>query len=131
MHRYSIQKSCKRQHISSRMFAQCPSLIFWWSTLESPPRKEKHFGIGPRFLPSSYLAHSPTTARQLPVFLPPLNYNHSMNSTHCIENPIYVFLFWELRGLSPNFQSHVSVSDLHIPKIGRHISFSRINRGNI
>jgi hypothetical protein len=23
--------------------------------------------------------------------------------THCNENPIYVFLFWELRGLSPNF----------------------------
>ncbi len=22
---------------------------------------------------------------------------------HCNENPIYVFLFWELRGLSPNF----------------------------
>jgi hypothetical protein len=23
---------------------------------------------------------------------------------HCNENPIYVSLFWELRGLSPNFQ---------------------------
>ncbi len=22
---------------------------------------------------------------------------------HCKENPVYVFLFWELRGLSPNF----------------------------
>jgi hypothetical protein len=33
---------------------------------------------------------------------------------HCNENPIYVFLFWELRGLSPNFHSHVSVSDLYI-----------------
>jgi hypothetical protein len=29
---------------------------------------------------------------------------------HCNENPIYVFLFWELRGLSPNFQIHVSGS---------------------
>ncbi len=27
-------------------------------------------------------------------------------NTHCKENPIYVFLFWELRGLSPNF--HIS-----------------------
>ncbi len=29
---------------------------------------------------------------------------------HCKENPIYVFLFWELRGLSPSFHIHVSVS---------------------
>jgi hypothetical protein len=28
--------------------------------------------------------------------------------THCKENPIYVFLFWELGGLSPNFHIHVS-----------------------
>jgi hypothetical protein len=28
--------------------------------------------------------------------------------------PIYAFLFWELRGLSPNFHIHVSVSDLYI-----------------
>ncbi len=34
--------------------------------------------------------------------------------THCKENPIYVFLFWELRGLSPSFHIHVSVSDLYI-----------------
>jgi hypothetical protein len=33
---------------------------------------------------------------------------------HCNENPIYVFLFWELRGLSPNFHIHVSVSDLYV-----------------
>jgi hypothetical protein len=34
--------------------------------------------------------------------------------THCKENPIYLFLFWELRGLSPNFHIHVSVSDLYV-----------------
>jgi hypothetical protein len=49
-------------------------------------------------------------------------------STHCNENPIYVFLFWELRGLSPHFHIHVSVSDLYIPRIGPHISCSRIGR---
>jgi hypothetical protein len=38
--------------------------------------------------------------------------------THCNENPIHVFLFWELRGLSPNFHILVSVSDLYIPSIG-------------
>ncbi len=38
---------------------------------------------------------------------------------HCKEYPIYVFLFWELRSL--NFHIHVSVSDLHIPRISPHI----------
>jgi hypothetical protein len=41
------------------------------------------------------------------------------------ENPIYVFLFWELHGLSPNFHIHVSVSDLYIPRIGPHISLQQ------
>jgi hypothetical protein len=30
----------------------------------------------------------------------------SRASSQCEENPIYVFLFWELRGLSPNFHIH-------------------------
>jgi hypothetical protein len=46
---------------------------------------------------------------------------------HCNENPIYVFLVWELRGLSPNFHIHVSVSDLYIPRIGPQI-FLQQNR---
>jgi hypothetical protein len=29
---------------------------------------------------------------------------------HCNENPIYVFRFWELRGLSPNPNFHIHVS---------------------
>ncbi len=45
------------------------------------------------------------------------------NELHCNENLIYVFLFWELRGLSPNFHIHVSVSDLYILRIGPHISY--------
>jgi hypothetical protein len=40
---------------------------------------------------------------------------------HCNENPICVFLFWKLCGLSSNFHIHVSVSDLYIPRIGPHI----------
>jgi hypothetical protein len=44
-----------------------------------------------------------------------------LRTVHCNENPIYVFLFWELRGRSPNFHIHVSVSDLYIPRIGPHI----------
>jgi hypothetical protein len=48
--------------------------------------------------------------------------------THYNENPDYVFFFWELRRLSPNFHTHVFVSDLYIPRIGPHISCSRIDR---
>jgi hypothetical protein len=49
------------------------------------------------------------------------------NTIHCNENAIYVILFWELRGLSPNFHIHVSVSDLYIPRIDPHISCRRIS----
>ncbi len=47
---------------------------------------------------------------------------------HCNGNSVYVFLFWELRGLSPNFHIHVSVSNLYIARIDPHISSSRKGR---
>jgi hypothetical protein len=37
---------------------------------------------------------------------------------YALQQKIYIFLFWELRGLSPNFHIHVSVSDLYIPTFG-------------
>jgi hypothetical protein len=40
---------------------------------------------------------------------------------HCNENSNYVFPEKELRGLGPNFHSHVSVSDFYIPRIGKHL----------
>jgi hypothetical protein len=46
---------------------------------------------------------------------------------HCKENPLYVFPEKELRGLSPTFNIHVSLSDLYIPRIGPHI-FMQQNR---
>ncbi len=46
---------------------------------------------------------------------------------HCNVNPIYEFLFWELRSLSPKIYIHASVSDLYIPRIGPHI-FLQQNR---
>ncbi len=51
-----------------------------------------------------------------------------LSIAHCNGNFVYIFLFWELRGLSPNFYIHVSVSDLYIPRIGPHISSSRKGR---
>ena len=53
---------------------------------------------------------------------------------HCNENAIYVFLFWELHLLSPNFHIHVSVSDLYISRIGPHIWLQQnrqTNPGNV
>jgi hypothetical protein len=41
---------------------------------------------------------------------------------------IYVFLFWELRGLSPNFHIHLSGSDLCIPMIVRIFHAADIGR---
>ncbi len=72
----------------------------------------------------------------LPVLVDFLEQNiiSKTDDTHCNENPIYVFIFWELRGLSPNFHIHVSVSDLYIPRIGPHIFLQQnrqIDRGNL
>jgi hypothetical protein len=36
---------------------------------------------------------------------------------HCKEHSIYVFLFWELCSLDPNFHIHVSMNDLFTPHI--------------
>ncbi len=49
------------------------------------------------------------------------------NVLHCNENPIYLLLEKELRGLSPNFHIHMSVSDLFDPRFGPHI-FLQQNR---
>ncbi len=52
----------------------------------------------------------------------------------CKEIWIYVFPEKELRGLSPNFHIHVSVSDLYIPTIGPPIIFQKnkqTDQGNI
>jgi hypothetical protein len=57
-----------------------------------------------------------------------------LHRPHCNKNPINVFLLWELHGLSPNFHIHVFVGNLYIPRIGPHVSLSRIGRsmvGNI
>ncbi len=53
-------------------------------------------------------------------------YSFSGNCAASVPNPIYVFLFWELHGLSPNIHIHLSVCD--IPRINPHISCSRIGR---
>ncbi len=47
---------------------------------------------------------------------------------HCNGDSVYIFLFWEWRGLSPNFHINVSFSNLYIPRISLHISSSRTGR---
>ncbi len=57
-----------------------------------------------------------------------------MPSTHCKEISIYVFPGKELRGLSPDFHMHVSVSHLYIPMIGPPIFLQQnmqTDRGNV
>jgi hypothetical protein len=49
----------------------------------------------------------------------------SDSAPHCKENLIYIFLSWELHGLSTNFNIHVSVSNLYSPRIGPHISLKQ------
>ncbi len=67
--------------------------------------KSKHNTDSKQLTPAN---RHPTTRNQLQL-------------PHCKEDPIYVFLSWELRGLSPNFHIKVYVSDLYIPRIGPHI----------
>jgi hypothetical protein len=69
----------------------------------------------------SQLIEQPIMATSLDVFL-------CYTIIHCNGNSEYILLFWELRGLSPNFHIHVSVSDLYVPRIGPHISSSRKGR---
>ncbi len=52
----------------------------------------------------------------------------SKRSLHCNSNSVYIFLFWEQPGLSPNFHIQVSLRDLYIPRISLHISSSRTGR---
>jgi hypothetical protein len=47
---------------------------------------------------------------------------------HCNENPIYVFPEKELRGLSPHFYIHVSVSDYIFQGMVYLFSYSRTGR---
>jgi hypothetical protein len=50
---------------------------------------------------------------------------YTLYHIHGKENPIYVFLFWESRGLSSNFHIHESVSYFYIPRIGPHVSLQQ------
>ena len=93
------------------------------SGINMKPGKELVFNLIPKRLDRSnykpgliFTVHCLFTAFQR--HCPPVN-------LHCKENPIYVFLFWELHVLSPNFHIHVSVSDLYIPRISPHISLQQ------
>jgi hypothetical protein len=67
--------------------------------------------------------------------LSPLNGPGRLNAVDALQrNFDYVFPEKELRGLSPNFHIHVSVSDLYIPVVGPPIFLQQnmqTDRGNI
>ncbi len=71
-------------------------------------------------------------SRRRIVFLTLAHSQHPVSTAqhkvHCKEISTYVFLKKELRGLSPNFRIHVSVSDLYIPRIGSLFFCIRIGR---
>ncbi len=72
--------------------------------------------------PASYFGlHCKCRSRIQSYLLP-----HTLPSPiYCNENPIYVLPEKKLRGLSSNFRIHVSVRDLHIPRIRPHISLQQ------
>ena len=59
------------------------------------------------------------------VFLQCMGVKNTCVTTHksvdALQRKYNLFLFWEMRGHSPNFRIHVSVSDLYFPGIGPHI----------
>ncbi len=61
------------------------------------------------------------------------SYLQTLNDWHYKEILIHFFPEKELRGLSPNFHIHVTVSDLYIPRIGPPIFLQQnmqTDRGN-
>jgi hypothetical protein len=87
---------------------------YYLSNLAEVPGAEN---VGKEAVPCDILTHlHPLLClRKIPHFRP------NCSLTHCNKNPNYVFLLWELRGLSPNFHIHLSVSDLYIFQGSVHI----------
>jgi hypothetical protein len=64
---------------------------------------------GPDYLHLEYLARQGVLLNTFPGFA---GQSLQWNRIYCNENPIYAFLFWELRDLSPNFHIPESVGEL-------------------
>ncbi len=83
------------------------------------------------------MSHSSRFSQRAPSTLKGARLVPSARTTNLIlhytatKKPFMYSFFLELRGLSPNFHSHVSVSDLYILKIGPHISSRRIGRSTV
>ncbi len=77
----------------------------------------------------TFFLHPPSLPPPQP-YLIPLSRSTSYFYMHCNENPLYVILFWELRGLSTYFHVPVSVSDFYsiFPGWDHIFSCSRIGR---
>ncbi len=113
----------------------CPCLKSWrwsfWTWTSTSPSS------GPGTRSSATREHSYTSIyRQMGIvwmyvsslFTPSWGFKSVKYTATAIPFILYIPFFWELRGLSPNFYIHVSVSDLYIPRISPHISSSRKGR---
>ncbi len=93
--------------------------------------KEYELGATNYFRPSQVLLRLFLVTKHSQAFLAYI-FQHSLHLppeiSHCNGNSVSIFLFWELRGLSPNFHIHVAVNNLYIPRIGPNISSSRKGR---
>jgi hypothetical protein len=96
----------------NRAMRPCAARSCLFRLINAQKRALRHFYDESKARPLSYVDQQ-------------LNYRNSPEfnkGLHCKENPINGFLFWELRGLSPNINIHVSVSHSYISRIGSHIS---------
>ncbi len=81
-------------------------------------------------IPTNLLCLPTYSINLCPCLLSALILGNLAISAHCNENPpIYICVtFLGIAGPSPKFHIQVSVIDLYIPRIGTHISCSRMGR---
>jgi hypothetical protein len=63
---------------------------------------------------SVYLATVSIVCNKAIEKIGPVGQAKCLTIIHCNKNPIYIFLFCEFCGLIPNFNFHVSVSDIYV-----------------
>ncbi len=81
------------------------------------PRDQEGRPIYSTFIVSNFKGRAPRKQNQAWIKLLSISELEALHR-HNTENSKHIFPEKELRGLSPNFHIHLSVSDLYIPRIG-------------